>query len=142
MLQYVFMLFMWSVLSLVVENKCYNILDLNFVVYVCMGLVDCAAHCQKAYKTLKAEYGLLSGTNTWDTFLYVWCCMHGTKALFQWIAMGLLVGVSPISCSNAPILACVLLLYCIFIKEYANSIRKWWVSKYYHTVVTIPEDEI
>ena len=142
MLQYIVILFMWSVSSLLFPTYCLNILDLNFCVYIGVMLLDSTSHTQKAYKTLRAEYSIIAGTNSKDIFLYIWSTIHCLKALCLWLALGLFVDVSPISCVRGHIPACIMLLYALFVKEYSNGIRKWWISRYYETVVTIPENAI
>lgn len=143
MLQYIVIIFIWSVSSIFTRVACFNILDFNFCIFLLATLIDCLSHTRKAYRTLRAEYGMLTGVaQSTDTFLYCWSFIHFSKNLSVWVALGLLVHVSPVACAHSPILACVLLLYALFIKEYSNSVRKWWISKHYDVLVTIPENEI
>lgn len=142
MLQYLVLLFVWSVSSLLHAPYCFNVLDWNFVALLFFCFMDTASQSQKAFRTLRAEYAIISGKNVTDVFLYAWTFMHLTKHVCIWASLSIIVHVSPIACCNSPLLACVLLLYVYFVKEYSNVIRKWWISTRYEKYTPVSPTEV
>lgn len=113
---------------------CFRISDPNFLVYVFFIGMDSVSHAYKAFKTLRSEYHLLTGRSTWDCFLYLWPMAQFIKKISGWMAIGLLVEVSPIHCAHSPMWGCTLLYIYVGILLCSNRVRKWWVSRYYDSI--------
>ena len=144
MLQYTVLLILWSISSRLQSIHCVSPTDLNLVVYIILGAVDSLSYTMKAFRTLSAEYFILSGKRHTDVFLYCWSFLQLAYKCFVWVSLGLLVHVSPIRCLQLELLACVFIVLAICIRLKSPSIRKWYISKQYEHVPTeIPtEDDV
>ena len=142
MLQYLVVLFIWSFSSRLQSIQCMNPIDFNFIIYFIVGLLDTMSYTTKAYKTLGAEYFLISGVRHTDVFLYCWTCLQLAYKVCVWTALGLFVTVSPTHCLHSELFACFLLLTAVVIHVNSSRLRKWHITKYEKIPMEIPEDAI
>ena len=141
MLQYLFVISLWSFMYYIQPVSCFDMKDINFFVYACAIIIDVFAHAIKAYRTLRAEYHLITGRPLSDCFLYVWPLMQSFKKISIWVSMGLLLTISPISCMHSPLLACAFLFTSLAIQKASKRVRKWWVHSNYDSVPIDSHDE-
>lgn len=136
MLQYLSIIFLWSIFHHIQTPQCMSMMDINFIALIIFASVDSVAHMIKAYKTLKAEYHLITGVPLSDCFLYLWPLMQFFKKLNIWLGVSLLINVSPTACVDSPLLGCMLLAISIVIYKSSKRLRKWWIHNHYDTVPT------
>ena len=53
MLQYLSIIFLWSIFHHIQTPQCMSMMDINFIALIIFASVDSVAHMIKAYKTLK-----------------------------------------------------------------------------------------
>lgn len=134
MLHFFIVLFIWSFSYYLKSPECLLLSDVNFIILILFSLGDATTHAIKAFRTLRAEYHLVTGQPLSDCFLCIWPLIHFAKKIGMWLAMAMLVSVSPMACVHSPITACFILAIVYGIQRSANRLRKWWVRSSYQPV--------
>lgn len=136
MIQYLSIVFLWSIMHYIQSPMCLSFWDVNFLALIACSSIDSLAHMLKAYRTLRAEYHLVTGQPLSDCFLYIWPLLQLFKKLNIWLGLSLLISVSPVKCIDNPLLGCLLLLVSIIIQHSSKRLRKWWLNNHYESLST------